>query len=397
MKILHYLVQLDERLGGVTRAVIDLSGAMARAGHAVTVVTHDAHSVPAEWRRATRADPAQQGTLGGTPAVIVAPWPALKRQAFGPGQAAALAPLLKSHDVLHLHGIWEYSNVQFGAAARRAGRPYIISAHGMLDDWSMRQSRAKKAVYAMLLGGRGWLRRAARVHCTAEAELQQAQRFFPVGRGVVVPLIQDFTAYRTLPGPALALDKFPVLRAAKETTTPVALFLSRVHPKKGVEHLIDAAALLQQRGVALRTLIAGPGDPAYIASLRERIAAAGLQDRVEFIGLVSGALKLSVFEAADVFVLPTQQENFGLVLTEALACGTPVITTKGVDIWPELERSGAAAITTADAPAVADAIQRALAKARIPAERERTRAWVMDWLNETTLVSRYEEMYQGVI
>jgi glycosyltransferase involved in cell wall biosynthesis len=128
--------------------------------------------------------------------------------------------------------------------------------------------------------------------------------------------------------------------------------------------------------------------------MRQRAAAAGLGERAAFLGLVSGVEKLSVYQAADLFVLPTSQENFGFVFPEALACGVPVVTTKGVDTWPELEGSGGAMIVPAEAAAMAEAIRQLLADPdRCRRMGAKGREWVLREFGGTAVVERYEALY----
>ena len=122
-----------------------------------------------------------------------------------------------------------------------------------------------------------------------------------------------------------------------------------------------------------------------------------LNGAAHFVGHVGGALKISLYEWADVFVLPTSQENFGLVLPEALACRTPVITTKGVDIWPELEASGGAVIVDAEPSTLAKEIKAMLEEAdRRKQMGERGRQWVMERLTPQVIVYAYESLYREV-
>jgi glycosyltransferase involved in cell wall biosynthesis len=238
------------------------------------------------------------------------------------------------------------------------------------------------------------LEKAAFVHCTAQAELDQAKKWFPRGNGRIIPYVVDLAPFRDLPGVELARRTVP----HADTDDPIVLFLSRVHEKKRPEVVIDAAAILRDEGVACRTLIAGTGDEAYIASLKERIARLNLGDRVFFTGLVVGVEKISLYQRAAVFVLPTSQENFGLVYTEALACRTPVVATKGTDIWRELESSGGAIIAPGEPGPTADAIRQLLADpARRAAMGERGRTWVFASLDGEHVISQFEAMYETCV
>lgn len=386
MEIVHYLTRFQLEHGGVVRAVLDLCGALAERGHGVTVLTFDDTDVPDAWKG---------GAGEGTPRSVLLAAPSTPLGLLPRAAVRRAAKVVAASDVVHLHVPWAMSNRQIARECRRAEVPYILSVHGMLDDWCMTQSALRKRAY-LALGGRRLLQRAAFVHCTAEAERDQVMPRVRGGRGRVVPLVFDLEPYRELPGPERARAAFPLADADR----PKLLFLSRLHPKKGFELLLEAAAILAHRAgeegdPAARPVVlaAGSGEASYVASLRERAAVLGLADDVAFLGMVT-AEKVSLYQAADVFVLPTSQENFGFVLPEALACGVPAVTTKGVDIWPELEASGGAVIVPPEAEAIADAVEGLVADP----ERRRAmgaagRAWVLDRLDGHRVVGEFEAMY----
>jgi glycosyltransferase involved in cell wall biosynthesis len=331
MKILHYIEQLDLKSGGPVRAVLDLSRLTAEAGHSVTIISPTVNDAPKEWLTPPAAGERR-------PHVIEVPAFSLPGSLFPfPVVEKIKSDLISRHDLLHVHGMWAPSNVQLTAAAYRIGVPYIISLRGMLDDWPMSQRHLKKRLY-LAIAGRRSLHRASFVHCTAEGEHDQSRKWFPRGRGRVIPNLLDLQPFRDAPGPELARRKFASV--GLDGSTPAVLFLSRVHYKKGIEHFIKAAGILRDRGVSCRWYIAGDGDERYIDSLKALSSSLNLGDRVHFLGMVKGVEKISLYQSADLFVLPTSQENFGFVVVEAMAAGVPVVTTKGMDLWPELEACG---------------------------------------------------------
>ncbi len=381
MHIVQYMKGFRVESGGVMRAVLDLGQTLAAHGHVVTLVTFDRTDVPTEW-----------SGRNGTPSVMTI---RKTRRRLERASAARLRETLARTDVLHLHVPWDPVCVQLGRLARVAAVPYVLSIHGMLDDWCMAQSTMKKRLY-LALGGRRLLERAGGVHCTAQAEAQQSSKWYPRGRASVVPLIFDLAAYEQLPGPQLARDTFAA--AMPVGAEPVVLFLSRLHPKKRPELLIEAAAHLRKAGVPCRLLIAGAGEPAYEQQLRQLVARRDLNDHVKFVGFVSGAEKLSLYQVSDVFALPTHQENWGFVLVESLACGVPVVTTTGVDIWSELESSGGAVVADAEPARLAEAIGGLLADPQRRREMGvRGRAWVLDSLHPDRVISRYADLYRSVV
>jgi glycosyltransferase involved in cell wall biosynthesis len=379
VNITHYLKRFHLAEGGVVRAVLDLAGALAPRGHHVTVLTWDDTDIPADWKAARP----------GCPHVRLIPRPSRPLGLWSPSERRAVAAALDGTDVAHLHAMWEPTNAQLASLCRNARIPYIHSIHGMLDDWSMAQRPLKKNLY-LALAERRTLSKAFAYHCTAQGELDQAKRYARAGRGVVVPLVFDVSAFASSPGPDLARTRHKAFSAGE----PVLLFLSRLHVKKGVEHLIRAVKLLRDSGTPCRAIVAGSGDDAYAASLRALVTQLGLSDVIDFPGLVVGPDKVSLFEAADLFVLPTSQENFGFVLVEALAAGTPVITTRGVDIWPELDATGAAWIVDQTPDAIAHAVRTALAdRPALAAKAAAARAWALAEFSGDAIVRRYEALY----
>lgn len=387
MRIVHVLNEVRIELGGVARAVLDMCAGLADAGHEVTLLTWDDADVPEAWRGR-----AVDGVAGaGLPRSML-----LRRGPVRTLPAESLrraGGVIGAADVLHLHNPWEPANLQLAAAARRAGVPYVLSIHGMLDEWSMLQSRLKKRVFRAV-GGARLVRRAAAIHCTAEAERLQAERWITPAPGVVVPLIMDLSDYAVLPGAEVA--RRGVL--AGMGSEPIVLFLSRIHPKKGGETLIRAVAQVRSGVRPCSLVFAGTGEDAYVGSLRALAAELGLEGAVRFVGLVRGAEKLSLYQAAAVLAIPTHQENFGLVFPESLACGTPVVTTRGVDIWPELESSGGAVIVDRTPGAFAEAIGGLVADAdRARAMGLSGRAWVLRELAPERTVERLVGMYGAAV
>jgi len=170
-----------------------------------------------------------------------------------------------------------------------------------------------------------------------------------------------------------------------------------LHEQKGVDILIRAAGLLRDAGTPFVLLLAGTGEPAYESYLQSLVSELNLRDRVLFLGLVTGNQKLSLYRAADLFMLPTQHENFGLVLTEAMACGIPVLTTKGTDIWREIQTAGAI-ITDGTPQGFAEQIRKLL---NDPADRaargSKGNDWVFSNLAVEMLSQKYEALYRKLL
>lgn len=380
---LHFVREIRNSLGGVVSTVVDLCQSMSARGHQITLVTCDGRDAPAHWTNAT----------GQWPRVLEVSHSRLTRLLLNRSALDRCRDLAGEIDVAHLHTPWELGNYQLSSLLRRQGVPYVITVHGMLDHYTMAQKALKKRTF-LALGGRRLFRRATTVHFTAQSEMDQALNYVPgVDRSYVESCALDLTPYRDLPGIEPAHRAFPQI----ERTVPTLLFLSRVHPKKRVESLLRAAAILQQAGRRYQVLIAGPGDPQYVSHLKSLAAELGIGKCTLFLGMVQGIEKRSLYQLADAFVLPTHQENFGLVLPEAMACGVPVITTRGTDIWRELQ-SGGATIVDGSPQSIADAV---IAVTGDPEKRrtlgQQGQEFVHRWLDADRVAASYENMYFDAI
>ena len=382
---LHYVREIRNSLGGVVTAAIDLCQSMAARGHQVTLVTCDAADVPPSWSDASSG--------GNSPRVVEVSHAAFTKLLLSRDAKRQCAALIDAVDVAHLHTPWELGNYQLSPLLRRANVPYVVTVHGMLDHYSMRQKGLKKQAF-LAIGGRQLFAHATTVHFTAESEKEQALHYIPgADRAFVQGCSLDFTPYNPLPGPETAYRAFPQLKPDVRKI----LFLSRVHPKKGVDLLIRAAAQLKGRSFPFQLLIAGPGDEPYVAELKRLAGELGVADDAHFLGMVGGVQKTSLYQAADVFVLPTHQENFGLVLPEAMACGTAVVTTRGTDIWRELQ-SGGASIVDGSPTSLADAIVEVTNDPQRCARLgQQGREFVHQWLDPNRVAAAYESMYFDAI
>lgn len=382
MRVLHYIERFDFGLGGVVQYVFQWVNALVAAGQEVTLLAASHHDLPPEWLAAH----------AGNPRVHLLDQPAGRFGWLTRAQLDQLDGWIGDSQVVHLHGPWDLGANRWARRLRARGIPYIVSAHGMLDDWSLQQKPwRKRAMLALSVGN--FLRRAATVHCTAWAESQQVQK--NVGRlrePICIPPIVACADEENLPDPQQAYDAFPSIRRDAFKI----LFLSRIHYKKGVEWLLDAVAELPADG-AVQALIAGPGDADYVSQLQVRAERLGIASKVLWLGMVRDPIKTALYRAADVFVLPTQQENFGIVLVEAMAAGLPVITTRGTDVYRELEEGGALIMEHRSG----DLASKLRSLGSDPVERARRGRqgadYVRQWIDPERVLHRQLEMYRSAI
>lgn len=229
-------------------------------------------------------------------------------------------------DIVHVNCCWMPQSAFTQKWAQKLGYKVILSPHGMLEPWIISRHYWTKKVPALLLYQKAAVVNADCIHATAESE---KDNLLKLGYNSKVEVVAN------------GIDVDSVVMKDNWERKKNILFLSRVHVKKGIEFLLEAIAMIKDKIEGYTINIAGEGESEYILSLKDKAKELGIGDIVNFCGGVYGEKKWELFREADVFVLPTYSENFGIVVGEALACGTPVITTKGTP-WEELktEHSG---------------------------------------------------------
>jgi len=257
--------------------------------------------------------------------------------------------LVSGADLVHVHGLWSQHALAACLSARRHRKPYVVSAHGMLEPWALRHKSLKKALYGALVERRN-LRRAACLRALTRQEVADYRSY-----GVRLPIAVVPNGIDPVPAawPDAFLAAWPALRGRR-----LALFLSRVHYKKGLDVLCRAwAAAPRRHGDHL--VIAGPDSEGTRARLDPLIAQLGIAQEITFTGLLRGELKWSALAAAHVFVLPSYSEGFSVAVLEALGAAVPVIVSEGCNL-PEIADRGCGWVVAPETPAVAAALAEAL-------------------------------------
>lgn len=237
------------------------------------------------------------------------------------GLGAWLRVNTANYDVVHAHALFSFSTSAAASAATRNAIPYVIRPLGTLARYGMQQHSLLKQL-SWYTVERRVLKKAAGVHFTSEAEREESER---LGKwhSFVVPL---------------GIDAPPqVSHTATDPAKPVYLFLSRIHPKKRIELLLQAFWLVRESAPGARLIVAGTGASDYVTELKRLSEELGVSTHVEWSGHVAGEDKQKLYQRADAFVLPSVNENFGIAPVEALAAGLPVVLTRGVAIHREVE------------------------------------------------------------
>lgn len=319
MKVLHIIGSLDQQSGGPLRAVLDLSAMAAALGLQSEIVGLGPIRIP--------DNPLPTELIHSLPSA--AP--------FSYGYAPTLRQWCKDNlrrfDVVMLHGLWMYPNWAVSRECIDVNLPYIVFPHGMLDLWSVNGQgflkRVKKSFY--------WHWREKKVVAdstavffTTKRELHNACRTFRLPesqRLIVSPYGTTPRTGRTQVRPSAVVDQ--------GQNSKVALFLGRVHPKKRPDILIQAWRAAQV-GPDWRLVIAGNGEPSYMAELNLLVRELKLEKVVQFVGSVAGADKQYLFQNASWFLLPSEQENFGIAVMEAAQAGCALAVSDQVYLADEL-------------------------------------------------------------
>jgi glycosyltransferase involved in cell wall biosynthesis len=261
---------------------------------------------------------------------------------------------VRSFDVVHIHAVFNHSSIAAARACRRHLVPYVVRPLGTLDPWSLKQKSLRKSLFWSLVAKR-MMADAATIHYTAQAEFDRVKDSLGLTHGSVVPL--GIGSSDSVLGPQASPPAVPALRG------PYILFLSRLHPKKGLDVLIKAFVAVQkhQEFSEWRLVIAGDGDAAYVSSLKQLVSSNSADGFVSFIGWVSGDEKRDVLRKASLLVLPSSQENFGLCVLEALAEGVPVVVSRDVNLANDIADAGAGWISAIDVASLQKTISEAMA------------------------------------
>ncbi|HXB61807.1 MAG TPA: glycosyltransferase [Acidobacteriaceae bacterium] len=325
MRILHIIDTLDPAAGGPSESIRRIVASYPAMEHSGEVVTLDEPDAPflRELNFTVHALGPRGSTYGANPRLI--PWLKENRTRF---------------DGAVSHGLWTFNGYATWKAF--AGKlPYAVFPHGMLDPYFKRafpMKHMKKWVY--WLTAQYWILRAAhRVLFTSTAEAELAKQSFWLHQWN--PQVVPYGASGPEGDPA-AYKKAFFAHCPTVAGKPYLLFLGRIHPKKGCDLLVDAFAQIAKQTPDLQLVFAGPDQVHWRVELEAKAAAAGIADRLHWPGMIRGDLKWGAYYGCEAFVLPSHQENFGISVAEALACGKPVLLADKVNIAQDVQAAGAA-------------------------------------------------------
>jgi glycosyltransferase involved in cell wall biosynthesis len=342
MNVLHVIPSVEAEDGGPATALNGMVQGIAARGAVVTVATTTQGTRTVESQRTNGI------RILRFPRTLPGSWK------YSRGLGRWLSENVRAFDIVHAHALFSYATIPACRNAIAHDVPLVLRPLGTLDEWCLAHKPWKKLPYLRLIERRH-LEHAAAIHVTSASERDSLSALGFGDKARVIPLGVDHVAtdayVRTIHAQASHRAELNIL------------FLSRLHPKKGLPLLIAALGRIRS-DIRFMLRVAGTGPTAYVKELKSLAARAGIGDRVAFLGHVDGVRRNELFEWADLFVLPSYQENFALAAAEAMAAGVPLIVSKSVGIASEAE-AAAIVIPPGDIPALEGAIRRLAADPRL--------------------------------
>jgi glycosyltransferase involved in cell wall biosynthesis len=324
MRILHAISSVDPAIGGPIEGLKQLGRINTERGHCIEVASLDAPDA---------------SFLKDFPLPVYPLGPCMA----GYGYSARYVPWLRNniakYDIVIVNGIWQYNSFGVWRVLHGSSTPYVVVTHGMLDPWFKRTyplKHFKKWLY-WPWGEYRVLRDAAAVLFTCEEERLLARQSFWLYSAKEI-VINYGTASPTGNQKAQEqefFNRFPDLRGKR-----LVLYMGRIHPKKGCDIALKAFAAVLAGDPSWHFVMAGPDQAGWKSSLESLAEELRIGSRITWTGLIGDDLKFGAIRAAEVLFLPSHQENFGIVVAEALACGVPVLISDKVNIWREVQSDG---------------------------------------------------------
>ncbi|MEG4800848.1 hormogonium polysaccharide biosynthesis glycosyltransferase HpsP [Microcoleus sp. ARI1-B5] len=363
MRILQIIPSISLVYGGPSQMVLGLSAALASQGIDVTIITTDSNG---DIGQPPLDVPLNQPLKQNGYQIIYFRCSPFRRYKFSLSLLQWLNQNARQFDLAHIHALFSPVTTLAATLARYHNLPYIIRPCGMLDPADLQKKKQLKQIYGRLLE-RPNLAGAAAIHFTSKQEAKISERFGLGDRGKM-PVPPDFLPQDLVIPLGVRAGLFP--KRLRESQVPIILFMSRIEPKKGLDLLIPALESVLVSGIEFQFVLAGsnPQDADYETQIKEQIQNSPLGKYTTITGFVSGNFKNELLTNADLFVLPSYYENFGIAVAEAMAAGVPVAISDRVHISEDIQQAEAGWVGPLEVGAIASLIKSALLN---PEERKR--------------------------
>jgi glycosyltransferase involved in cell wall biosynthesis len=389
LRILQIIPSISVVYGGPSQMVRGLSKALAEQNVEVTILTTDSNGdvgqapLDVEYDRPLSQDGYQIRYFRCSP---------FRRYKFSLGLLQWLSKHGQEYDLAHIHALFSPVSSLAAAIARHQNLPYILRPLGTLDPADLQKKRQLKQLYAAVLE-RPNLAGSSAIHFTSDQEAKISERFGTISRDIVLPLGVN---------PAIAnLQTRQTIRSQHgiPDDRPLILFMSRLDPKKGFDILLPALQKLAE-DQDFYFVLAGSNaqDPDYERQIAAQIQGSILADRTTIAGFVAGEDKAALLQAADLFVLPSYYENFGIAVAEAMVAGVPVVISDQVYIWEQIHQAQAGWVSPCTVEGLLEQLRSALADS---AERQRrgenAKAYALKNYSWGAIAQQMVEVYRQIL
>lgn len=348
MKVLHVIPSIGPLRGGPSFVIRTMSEGLAAHGCEIDVATtddNDCESLTVPLDRPVSENGVTYRYFHRQTYFYTVSWP-LSRW---------LRKNVADYDLVHIHALFSFPVASAAYWASHYHVPYLVRPLGTLNQWGIKNRRPWLKQASLRLIDRRVLHGAAAVHYTSMEEQEEAAVVAPALRPVIIPNPVHFHLSPGKPSGGWLESRYPSLAGKK-----IILFLSRLHPKKGIDLLLGAFARLRATLPDAALVLGGNGDEAFVRQLHSQARELNLESDIVWAGFLDGDAKRAAMAEADVFVLPSYSENFGVAVVEAMACGLPVIVSDHVGIHREISSAAAGLVVPCKEEPLADAILQVL-------------------------------------
>ncbi|MFB8794129.1 MAG: hormogonium polysaccharide biosynthesis glycosyltransferase HpsP [Microcoleus sp.] len=388
MRILQIIPSISLVYGGPSQMVLGLSAALASKNIDVTIITTNSNG---DIGQLPLDVPLNQPIQQNGYQIIYFRCSPSRRYKFSLSLLQWLNANARQFDLAHIHALFSPVTTLAATIARYHHLPYIIRPCGMLDPADLQKKKLLKQIYGTVLEGPN-LAGAAAIHFTSKEEAKISERFgldctskMSVPQDLVIPL-------------GVTAGLFP--QRLRKSQVPIILFMSRIEPKKGLDLLIPALESILEAGIEFQFILAGsnPQDADYETGIKLKIQNSSLAKYTTITGFVGGDLKNELLTNADLFVLPSYYENFGIAVAEAMAAGVPVAISDRIHIWEDIQQAEAGWVGPLEVGAIANLIKSALLD---PQERQRRglngQEYAKKYYNWEAIAQQTIDAYQQIL
>lgn len=386
MKVLHVIANLSSRYGGSSKACFELARSVAAMGHTVSIYTTNQDGT-------TELDvPKGSPVFSDEVEIRYFPIQHPRFWGFSLPLARALRTAVQEHDVVHIHSLYLFHGLVAAHYCRKYSVPYLIMPHGALNPLIFERHRFRKSIMEFAFERRN-IKCAAAVCFTSKEERRLAEPHTSGARDVIIPNSLELAEYENLPDAGTFRVRYPEVDGKR-----IILFLGRINFIKGLDILTQAYSNIARSRDDVHLVIVGNGNDKFESKVRSWLKDWKVHDRTTFTGMLLGDDKLAAFQDADVFVLPSYSENFGISVVEAMACGVPVVVSDKVNIWEEVEAVGAGKVAPCEVQRFAEAMLDLLDNPEAAQQMgENGKALVREHFQRSSVALKAEEAYRSIL